>query len=110
MHGNIVSAAPETSAPPHPPEYLRTMRELLALALGNPAMGAVVEAFAVQLHQHALKIGYDMGYGGGLKEGRIRGRRRAKGLPEIPKPRGRPMGVARRFRDAGLTWEDFPEK
>jgi hypothetical protein len=78
---------------PPPPEYVRTLRELLALASGNPRLEAAVEAFALSVYEHALKTGYDMGYEDGMKKGRIRGRRRGRGLPEEPKRPGRPMSI-----------------
>src|ERR1700730_17433483 len=84
-----------------PPEHIKALRDLLALARGNPRLEAAVEAFAVSLHKYAIEIGIEMGYAAGLKQGLIRGRRRAKGLPEVAKRRGRPTSVDRLIKEAG---------
>jgi hypothetical protein len=91
------------------PEHIKTLRELLALIKGNAELESAVVAFAAATHKYGLTIGCEMGYAEGLRQGHIRGRRKAKGLPEIAKPRGRPKSVARLLREAGLTWEDFNE-
>jgi hypothetical protein len=91
--------------PTPPPEHIKTLRALLAIAKGNPELEAAVEAFALALHKHALEIGCETGYAEGLRQGRIRGRRRAKGLPEIAK-RG---SLARRLKELGFSLDDIPE-
>jgi hypothetical protein len=78
-----------------PPEALATLRAALSLANNNPKLTAAIESLAIQLNRHALSAGYNLAYEDGLKEGRVRGRRKAKGLPEMAKRRGRPMAIDR---------------
>jgi hypothetical protein len=95
---------------PPPPEHIRTLRALLAIAKDNRELEDAVVTFALALHRHAYETGRELGYAEGLRQGRTRGRRRAKGLDEIAKPNGRPRSVDRILKEAGLSWQDFREK
>jgi hypothetical protein len=95
--------SPSPSASSWPTKVRAALRQVLNLPHGSREFEIALADLLFNLSQHAAAAGYDAG----LKEGRIRGRRRAKGLPEIAKPRGRPKSVARLLREAGLTWRDF---
>jgi len=92
---------------PPPPGSPASLRHLLSLAKGTREFEEALARILWAFSSHSFEIGHVEG----LKEGLVRGRRRAKGLPEIPKPRGRPISVTRMIEEAG-GWptEDFYEK
>jgi hypothetical protein len=100
--------------PPHDreagtlPIHIRTLRVLLYLAKDNRELEDAVVYFAIALGRHAIKLN-EIAYDNGLQRGRIRGRRLAKGLDEIPKPRGRPKSLDRRLKELGFSLDDVPE-
>jgi hypothetical protein len=95
MHGSIP-----------PPEHIKALRALFALAEGNSELEAEIEAFALAMHRHGLQTG-DERYAEGLRQGCVRGRRRAKGLLEVAKRPGRPRTLDQRLKELGFSLDDL---
>jgi hypothetical protein len=84
-----------------PPEVRTALRRVLDIANGSREFEIALADLMVRLSEHASTTGYAEG----MKEGRIRGRRKGRGLPEIAKPRGRPMSVDTIIKKLG-GWPD----
>jgi hypothetical protein len=88
-----------------PPEVLAALRRVLALAKGSPEFENAMADFMCLFGAHASSTGYAEG----MKEGLVRGRRRAKGLPEKAKRHVRPMSTARKIRELLNAMTDSQE-
>jgi hypothetical protein len=108
-----VSSLPSSS---WPPEVRASLHRLVILArsrefkISQPDFTCLFETAMVDFMLHFGEHASTTGFAEGMRQGHIRGRRKGRGLPEIAKPRGRPMSVNSIMKKIGDGRQKSPNK